>query len=92
MRYEPSNIPDIIPPDENGYRILTEYVSTEFRHVANLQVGITPLEMIALTILRSAPRTPFAGIIVYADGTDWDPGSGEGLYRYSLSGSWVKVG
>lgn len=33
---------------------------------------------------------PRVGILVYADGTDWDPGSGEGLYVYK-SGGWTFV-
>ncbi len=33
------------------------------------------------------------GLVVIADGTDWDPGSGQGLYRYQESTTaWVKIG
>lgn len=40
------------------------------------------------------PTKPEEGMLRYADGTNWDPGSGAGLYRYT-SGVWVlglKVG
>lgn len=30
----------------------------------------------------AAPDKPRDGMLVYADGTDWDPGSGEGFYSY----------
>ena len=38
------------------------------------------------------PPKPRAGDIRYADGTSWNPGSGEGLYRRSLGGAWVFLG
>lgn len=41
--------------------------------------------------LHTAPLKPRRGLVVYADGTDWDPGSGEGLYRYNGT-VWVFVG
>jgi len=36
-----------------------------------------------------APVRPRDGQIVYADGTEWNPGFGEGFYGY-LNGAWVK--
>lgn len=33
------------------------------------------------------------GMLAYADGTNWNPGSGKGLYRYnSTTSAWVFVG
>lgn len=32
------------------------------------------------------------GMVVYADGVKWNPGSGEGLYRYTLAGIWKFIG
>ena len=33
------------------------------------------------------------GMVVSADGTDWNPGSGQGIYRYvAATNSWVKLG
>lgn len=33
------------------------------------------------------------GMLAYADGTLWDPGSGKGLYRYnSATAAWVFIG
>lgn len=40
--------------------------------------------------LHVAPDRPRNGMIVYADGTHWNPGSGEGFYGYQ-AGSWVKL-
>lgn len=38
-----------------------------------------------------APDKPREGDIRYADGTNWDPGSGEGIYFYSSASAWVKL-
>lgn len=35
-----------------------------------------------------APDKPQEGMIAYANGSEWDPGSGAGLYKY-LGGGWV---
>lgn len=45
-----------------------------------------------LTITYVEPDKPRPGDIRYADGTEWNPGSGEGIYRRTLSDTWVKVG
>ena len=38
-----------------------------------------------------APAKPRTGLIVLADGTDWDPGAGAGVYCYYGS-AWNKLG
>lgn len=40
--------------------------------------------------LHEEPVKPFVGLTAYADGTDWNPGSGEGLYVYK-SGGWTFI-
>jgi hypothetical protein len=42
--------------------------------------------------LYAAPAKPVKGRLYYADGVSWDPGSGEGVYRYTLAGVWAFVG
>lgn len=37
------------------------------------------------------PSPKFEGLLAYADGIGWDPGSGQGYYRYR-GGVWVPVG
>jgi hypothetical protein len=46
----------------------------------------------SLQVLYVAPAKAVAGDVVYADGVTWNPGAGEGIYRYSLGGAWVLVG
>lgn len=36
------------------------------------------------------PAKPRDGMIVLADGTDWNPGAGAGYYGYQ-AGSWTKL-
>lgn len=38
-------------------------------------------------ILYIAPTKPRVGMIVYADGTSWNPGGGAGLYEYTGAGA-----
>lgn len=42
-------------------------------------------------ILHAVPERPRRGLVVYADGTSWNPGSGEGVYRYNGT-IWVFLG
>ena len=42
-------------------------------------------------VLHAEPDNPFTGLRVYADGTDWNPGSGEGSYEYLSNGTWSKL-
>jgi hypothetical protein len=46
-----------------------------------------------LQYLHAAPERIRAGMLVLADGTDWDPGSGSGLYRRNeANNAWVFIG
>lgn len=40
--------------------------------------------------LNAAPDKPFDGQIVCADGTNWNPGSGQGIYAY-YNNTWNKL-
>lgn len=46
---------------------------------------------IELEELHAVPDKLRTGITVLADGTDWDPGSGAGVYTY-YGGAWHKLG
>lgn len=39
---------------------------------------------------KLAPPKPLQGLLAYADGTNWNPGAGKGLYRYDSG--WVRIG
>lgn len=80
----------VAPVPENTPRGLKEWLTRHFRLVGvNLQ-NPHP-QTIALDQLNAEPERPQDGLIVYADGTNWDPGSGQGIYAYYGS-AWVKLG
>ena len=48
-------------------------------------------ETLRLTELHVAIAKPRDGMVVFADGTDWNPGSGRGYYGY-YSAAWHFLG
>jgi hypothetical protein len=48
-------------------------------------------EFLSLGMLYSPPPKPFDGMIVLADGSSWNPGSGGGFYGYR-AGAWRFLG
>ena len=68
MTYTPGRVPD---PD----------VQVELEQVA-LELERPEPAYVTLTQWNAAPAKPVDGMIAYADGTNWDPGSGQGLYAY----------
>ena len=81
-QYQPAT-----PP--NQPELLPAYLRDEFDKIAGA-IGLLSAGHIDVTYV--APKKPRAGDIRYASGTTWNPGSGEGVYRYSLAGTWVLLG
>lgn len=50
-----------------------------------------PVQSLALVKLHAAPAKVYDGMTVYADGTDWNPGAGEGVYTY-YGAAWNRLG
>lgn len=46
------------------------------------------IRQLRFRVLYSEPTKPRQGTVVYADGTAWDPGSGEGAYMYDGT-NWI---
>lgn len=78
-RYEPG------PIEAKTVEELCRVVEAELREIAKSSVT----DYVALTVLHRPPDKVFPGMLVYADGTDWDPGMGEGLYVYTSDGDWA---
>ena len=87
MSYSPSN--PIRVDTEEGKRII-RWVEQELQAIS--REGVEQVDSVWLRVLYAAPEKPRAGMLVYADGTTWNPGSGEGLYRYTLAAAWDFVG
>lgn len=82
MAYKPT-MPPTNPAD------LAQYLQREHQEIA-LQ-ATEPCEASYYKELHAAPEKVRAGMTVLADGTDWDPGSGAGLYCY-YGGAWHRLG
>lgn len=63
------------------------------REFASLKRALeSPSNYQELEILYAYPDRLRTGMVIYADGTILNPGSGEGLYRYNLAGFWIFLG
>lgn len=83
MRYvpeEPAVLPDLAA--------VTEFMIREHRRIAVALAQTIPSPM---EELHAEPAKLRDFMIVAADGTDWDPGSGQGVYAY-YNGTWNKLG
>ena len=67
---------------------LAEYIYAEFLRISE-EIGLIR-EGRGLSVLASAPKKPREGMIVIADGTNWNPGAGLGAYEFK-AGVWVKL-
>jgi len=71
---------------------LGKYLDKELRKIES-QLLVNDIESLSFKVWHTEPDKPRAGQVYYADGSDWNPVSGgEGLYRYSIGGAWVKLG
>ncbi len=78
MSYQPSIVPG------GAWRA---WLAGELRSIAS---AINEPEFIKLTELNAEPEKLENGMIVNADGTNWNPGSGAGIYA-RIAGAWVKL-
>lgn len=83
MPYQPTAVPHRTPPG------LKEWLARQFRLIAN-ELSAPRAQLLTLDQLSESPARPVDGMLVYADGSNWDPGSGEGFYGRE-NGSWVKL-
>lgn len=67
---------------------LKAYIAEELR---SIESALEEVDTVRLIELHVAPERPREGMVVLADGTDWDPGSGAGFYGYR-GGSWNLLG
>lgn len=74
-------------PQHPGEGITVEWLFSELQRISSEMGRPNELQFSVLTI---EPTRPQDGLVVYADGTAWNPGSGRGLYE-RRSGAWVKL-
>lgn len=76
----------VLPKDNEGLR---DYVGNEFYKLEKSLAEPNQFAFVATSY--KAPQKIRDGMIVLADGTKWNPGSGAGFYGY-YGGSWKKLG
>lgn len=79
MSYVPAQVPEIRNTEE-----LHDYVREELHQVSKALSG---QEILGLEPLGKEPSRVSDGMVVYADGSGWDPGSGAGPYA-RIGGGW----
>lgn len=84
MPYTPKPPPRTSPEFQELY----DYIEQELQSISRELLESRGLE---LRTTSKVPLRPREGMIVQADGTDWDPGEGAGTYKYE-SGVWKKFG
>lgn len=68
-----------------------QWITSEFAAIKRALEVASPA--LTLTYLHAQPERILAGMHALADGTDWDPGSGVGLYRRDETNTaWVFIG
>lgn len=68
---------------------LSEWLTQELANIARAMNERNPT--LNLSVSYAAPAKVFDGMIVLADGTKWNPGSGAGFYGYR-AGAWHLLG
>lgn len=72
------------PPDDQTQ--LKRYLQDEF---ARISQAVQSLALGHLEVSTVAPSKPRRGDYRYADGTMWNPGSGEGMYRFGTTWNFL---
>lgn len=83
--YQPGSPPAINDPVAQELII---YIRRELERIADEMRGQTAF--VNFDVLYAEPLKLDEGMLAFADGTVWDPGSGRGLYIYN-DGAWEQV-
>tara|TARA_R100000329_G_scaffold95469_1_gene79351 strand:+ start:1024 stop:1284 length:261 start_codon:yes stop_codon:yes gene_type:complete len=81
----PKYIPNPVPANPDD---LPRYIFEEF---LKLQNALSENPTTFIEVKNVTPEKKKQGDIVYADGTNFDPGSGEGIYFVNAAGNYTKL-
>lgn len=68
---------------------LKQWLAVELGNIQTEQNGA--VDGVLLKPVYAEPKKFREGLTVLADGTQWNPGAGQGVYTY-YAGSWKKLG
>lgn len=77
-------VPEQIPHDA-GNPVLLDALRREFSKIMDAFRASMDME-----VQHAPPQKLYEGMLRYADGTDWNPGAGKGLYCYDGT-TWNKL-
>lgn len=79
--YVPGQVP-------NDIEDIPTFLQEEFRRIS---IAVHHVSAGHLEEVHVEPNKPRTGDIRFADGTNWNPGGGRGLYYYDLlSSAWIR--
>lgn len=81
-------MPRPAPFSDNDFDKLRLYLD---KQLSALHHRLDHQVFLQLPMLSVEPAKVFEGLIVFADGTEWDPGLGKGIYAY-YDATWNKLG
>lgn len=77
---------EVQAPRVQNFEELNRYLE---EMIFTISQAFNETDALDLRVTHVAPHRPRDGMIVHADGTDWNPGEGRGLYIYD--GGWVRL-
>ncbi len=84
MKYQ---APATAPANPREFQV---WLLEELRHIAD-SASEPEADTVVLKQWNAVPDKLYDGLVVYADGTNWNPGSGEGYYGY-YAAAWHFLG
>lgn len=79
------------PEQHAPIKSLADLEDAFYRELSRIREAFDNNDVLILSTLHVAPDKTVVGQIVLADGTDWDPGSGAGVYRWN-GAAWIFLG
>lgn len=70
---------------------LEEVLAYVQRELTAVEAAMQLMQLREIETLHVAPQRVKEGLTVLADGTDWNPGGGQGVYTY-YAAAWHKLG
>ena len=80
LQYEPKGPPNV---SDSELQSVVQWLFEELQQIANLSRSQEDLQFDPTNI---APTKPTVSEVRWADGTNWNPGGGAGLYEYTGAG------
>jgi len=87
MPFAPTKPPVVDKDDQSSVEDFIRWVEQELHRLAT---DLNETQVVELRPIGAEPTRRRDGMIVFANGTTWNPGAGAGSYEYR-AGVWVKL-